>query len=195
MDDLTSLLEAASRGDHEAFDRAYALVYDELRGLAHAQRARWEGQETLNTTALVHEAYLKLAAWTGADWNGRGHLLGMASRAMRQVLVTYAERWQAVKRGGDREHLPLSSDQLPGVAPQAAEETLAVHRALERLERIDPRQVRVVECRFFAGLSIPETAEAVGVSPATVKRDWRLACAWLRRELAGLAEAGVQGPS
>lgn len=192
MDELTNLLEAAAGGDREAFDRAYALVYEELRGLAHAQRARWRGQETLNTTALVHETYLKLAAWTGAEWEGRGHLLGMASRAMRQVLVSYAERWRAAKRGGDRTRVPLSSGLLPEVAADAAVETLAVHRALERLEAIDPRQVRVVECRFFAGLSIPETAEAVGVSPATVKRDWRLASAWLHRELAGRAELGTE---
>ncbi|MFW6079699.1 MAG: ECF-type sigma factor [Gemmatimonadota bacterium] len=193
MGDLTTLLETAARGDRRAFDQAYALVYDELHELAHGQRSRWRGDETLNTTALVHEAYLKLADWTRPRWRSRRHFLAVAARAMRQILVNYAERRRAAKRGGDLERVDGAEERAAvesgAFSLEAAEEILALHAALERLEEVDERQCRVVECRFFADLTIPETAEALGVSPATVKRDWRLASAWLYRELEGKAAA------
>ncbi|HEX7118335.1 MAG TPA: ECF-type sigma factor [Longimicrobiales bacterium] len=182
--DLTALLAAAASGDREAFDRAYSLVYRELHRLARAQRRRWNGDDTLDTTALVHEAYLRLAAWSPEHWGGRAHFFAVAGRAMRQILVNYAERRRAAKRGGGRvAPLDAVADEFAPIAPEVADEVLALHEALERLERLDPRQCRIVECRFFAGLSIEETAEALGISPATVKRDWSLASAWLYRAL------------
>lgn len=194
--DLTTLLESAARGDRAAFDRAYSLVYRELRRVARAERRRWHGNATLNTTVLVHEAYLRLAGWEAAHWKGRAHFFAVAGKAMRQVLVNYAERWRAVKRGGDHERVPLTSAaaEINPLPAEIADEILALHEALERLERLDARQCRVVECRFFAGLSIEETAEAVGVSPATVKRDWRVARAWLYRELEGVVRPEAGGP-
>jgi RNA polymerase sigma factor (TIGR02999 family) len=192
--EITLLLDAARDGDRAALDQLFGLVYDQLRTLSHAQRGRWSGDHTLGTTALVHEAYLKLVRHEGADWRDRAHFFAVASRAMRQILVNYAERRRAQKRGGGAEVVPL--DEANPVAPEAAEGLLALNQALERLERIDARRCRVVECRFFAGLAIHETAETLGISAATVKRDWALASAWLRREVgaelagAGAAEAG-----
>lgn len=189
--DLTGLLQAASAGDRAAFDHAFELLYTELTAMARSQRRRWVGNQTLDTSALVHEAYLKLMKPGSSGWQGSGHFLAVAARAMRHVLVNYAEARRAMKRGGDAS--PLSLDALGPfeavdeganpVAPEAAEELLALHGALRRLEVLDQRQGRVVECRFFAGLSVPETAAALGVSVATVKRDWQLASAWLHREL------------
>jgi RNA polymerase sigma factor (TIGR02999 family) len=180
-DEITVLLEAARDGDRAALDQLFARVYEPLRALSHQQRRRWEGDHTMNTTALVHEAYLKLVRHDGADWRDRAHFFAVASRAMRQILVNYAERRRAKKRGGGVEVVPL--EEANPVSPEAAEELLVLDEALQRLESIEPRRCRVVECRFFAGLAIHETAEALGVSVATVKRDWTLASAWLRREV------------
>jgi RNA polymerase sigma factor (TIGR02999 family) len=200
--ELARQLERAARGEPEAFDRAYQLLYDELTLLARAQRARWRGNETLNTTALVHEAYLKLAGpadGTAARWEGRRHFLALVSKVMRQVLVNYAEAQQAEKRGGGVTPIGLELVEIaaPGTAgarsTQADEDVLAVHEALTRLAAIEPRQVRVVECRFFAGMSIPETAEALTLSPATVKRDWQLASRWLQRDLGAGGPSGSSG--
>jgi len=196
---LPGLLAAAAAGNREAFDRAYALLYDELAALARAQRSRWRGNETLNTTVLVHEAYLRLAGTTGRDtddprWQDRRHFFALAARVMRQVLVNYAEAQHAAKRGGDRSKVPLEALELmrpiavTGVDANdtvEADRILALHEALERLAARDMRQARIVECRFFAGLSIPETAEALGISPATVKRDWQAASAWLSDQMGG----------
>lgn len=192
--ELTGLLEAAARGDRDAFDRAFGLLYAELAALARAQRGRRRDNPTLDTTALVHEAYLKLlkpmAVAPAGDprWESRGHFFALAARAMRHILVNYAEARRAAKRGGGARLVTL--DESGGaerafnpVAAEAADEILALHEALDRLERLDPRQARVVECRFFAGLTVPDTAAALGLSEATVKRDWRLASAWLHREL------------
>jgi RNA polymerase sigma factor (TIGR02999 family) len=186
--EIAVLLQAASEGDSRALDELFDALYEELRRLAHAQRARWQGDTTLNTTALVHEAYLKLSRARRMTVVDRGHFFALASRAMRQVLVTYAERRRAQKRGGDAAVIPL--DEANPVSSEQAGEILAIHRALDRLANVSERPVRVVECRFFAGLSVPETAEALGVSAATVKRDWTMASAWLRAEL---AELGVDG--
>ncbi len=180
-DRVASLLEAARDGDQAALDEVFSIVYEELHGLAHAQRRRWIGDNTLDTTALVHEAYLKLVDRTAGSWKNRGHFMAVAAKAMRHILVNYAERRRAAKRGGDVEKVSL--DDSNPVAEEIAEEVLALHEALERLSEISERQARVVEARFFAGLPVEETAEALDISTATVKRDWRLASAWLHREI------------
>lgn len=183
--DLTLLLQDASNGDRAAMDRVFSAVYEELRQMAALQRRRWEGDHTLNTTALVHEAYVKLAGSDSPQYNNRGHFLAVAARAMRQVLVNYAEMKKAARRGGGAPHQDLDefvSGENP-LTDEAAIEVLAVHEALNRLAELNERHARVVEARFFAGLDLESTADAVGVSLATVKRDWALASAWLYREL------------
>jgi len=212
---LTQLLDHAALGDRAAFDRAFAFLYEELRALAHAQRRRWQGNETLDTRVLVHEAYLKLvrpAEAAGSDaavvagpgrWDGRRHFFALAAQVMRHVLVNYAEQQRAAKRGGDANRVGLealdaagatSTSDAPsasvhaGPSPEEAEDVLAIHAALARLEVREPRQAQIIECRFFAGLSIPETAEALGISPATVKRDWQAASTWLYAELAAVRQ-------
>jgi RNA polymerase sigma factor (TIGR02999 family) len=178
---VTDLLQAARAGDHAALDRVFSIVYEELRGLAHAQRRRWHGDYTLDTTALVHEAYLKLVDQRSSSFKDRGHFMAVAAKAMRHILVNYAERRRAAKRGGGAERVPI--EEFNPVSEESAEEVLALHDALERLAGFNERQARVVEARFFAGLPIEDTAEALGISPATVKRDWNLASAWLHREI------------
>jgi len=189
--DITQRLRLAQEGDRGALDEVFALVYDELHRLAQSQRRRWSGEDTLDTTALVHEAYLKLVGRPEATWNDRGHFLAVAARAMRHLLANYAEYRQAAKRGGGAPHLSLeggerglgASMEFNPVNEEVAEELIALHQALEDLGTVSERQVRVVEARFFVGLSIDETAQTLQISPATVKRDWRLACAWLHREI------------
>jgi RNA polymerase sigma factor (TIGR02999 family) len=187
-DDLIQLLEAGAPGDAAALDRVFASLYEELAQLARAQRRRWNGNETLNTTVLVHEAYLKLAGAKGPKWEGRRHFFALAARVMRQVLVNYAEARHAAKRGGKEPVVSLDgADEAllghEGPMLQEADQILAVNESLDRLAQVDPRQARIVECRFFAGMSIPETAEALGISDATVKREWQVASAWLYRAL------------
>ncbi|NNF57575.1 MAG: sigma-70 family RNA polymerase sigma factor [Rhodothermaceae bacterium] len=181
--DVTRLLEAL-QGDESARDEArevlYRRVYDELRRLARQHRARWHGNDTLNTTALVHEAYLKLVGGE-RDYANRAHFLAVASKAMRYVLYSYAERQAAQKRGGGTPDLPLDETIL--VPPHRAEAFVALEEALARLEAVDARAAEVVECRFFGGLEVEETADALGVSPRTVARDWSMARAWLYGEL------------
>jgi RNA polymerase sigma factor (TIGR02999 family) len=160
----------------------FPLVYDVLRRMAHRKLAGERAGHTFATTELVHEAYMKLVRLDRIDWQCRAQFLAIAARAMRNILVTYALERKAQKRGGGRARVTLPGDLVADEAP--ASELLAVHAALARLEAIDPRQSRVVECRFFAGMSVEETAEALGVSPASIKRDWALARAWLNRELA-----------
>jgi RNA polymerase sigma factor (TIGR02999 family) len=169
-------------GDEEALPRLFSRVYDELRGLAHRHRRRSDGYETLDTTALVHEAFLKLTGLENPTWADRAHFFRVASRAMRSVLVDYARRKQAAKRAGDR--APVAIEEVEEIPLVRNREVLGVHEALERLAAIDPRQAEVVELRYFVGLNVPETAEVLGLSPATVKRDWVSARAWLLRELA-----------
>jgi RNA polymerase sigma factor (TIGR02999 family) len=179
--EVTALLQAAADGDRDAVDRLFAEVYAQLKELAHGQRRRWDGDYTLNTTALANEAYLKLIRQDQGGWQDRVHFMSVASTAMRHILVNYAERRTAQKRGSGATTISLE-DSNP-VAPQAAEEILDLHRALERLAEVAERPVKVVECRFFTGLTLGETASALGVSRATVERDWLMAVAWLRREL------------
>ena len=176
--DVTRLLEAARRGESAALDQLLPLVYEELRALADRQMRRERPDHTLHATALVHEAYLKLAAGDTLKAVDRGHLLGIAARAMRQVLVDHARRRLAAKRGGDWEVTTLADGHR--AVEFRPEEVLALDRALEQLE---PRQRQVVEYRFFAGMEETEIANALGVSERTVRRDWVKARAWLYREL------------
>lgn len=184
--EITLLLRRAGEGDSGALDRVFDSVYGELKRLAHGHRVRWTGDQTLNTTAIVHEAYVKLFRRGGGEWADRVHFYAVASRAMRQILVTYAEKRLAAKRGAGVEPVPL--EQANPVAPEAAEEIVALHEALGRLAELDERQSRIVEYRFFAGMPVHEAAELLGLSVSTVKRDWATAIAWLRRDMQGALE-------
>lgn len=180
--EITRMLQAANEGDVSARERLVDLLYDELRWLAHRHLRREQGAR-IATTELVHEAYLKLAAGGRLPDDNRHHFLGSASRAMRQVLVTEARRRNAAKRSGDGPDLSL--DGLPEIGQlDPVQGVLAINDALEELNSLDERLVRVVECRFFGGLSVEETARALDTSDRTVKRDWRKAKAWLHRRLA-----------
>ena len=178
--DVTLLLDRARDGDATALDELLPLVYDELRRLARSQRHRGGAPETLNTTALVHEAYEKLARHDGG-WADRPHFFRVAARAIRQVIVDGARARRAAKRGGGVPDRPL--DGLPLAAPLPDDEALALDEALSRLALLDERQAEVVNLRYFVGLTVPEAAEVLGTSPATVKRDWTAARAWLHREM------------
>ncbi len=197
--EVTQLLEAIDRGDPAAAGDLLPMVYAELRRLAQAQLGREPGggaQQTLQATELVHEAYLRLVgADTGEDggkWRGRGHFFAAAARAMRRILVDRARARAAIKRGGDRGRVGLdaAADELGSATPvdSGGVDILSLDRALARLEAREPRQAEVVMLRYFAGLTIEQTAAALGVSPATVKADWVYARAWLRRDI---AEEGV----
>jgi RNA polymerase sigma-70 factor, ECF subfamily len=166
-------------------DDLFPLFYDELRRLARRQRRGERRDLTLGTTGLLHEAYLRLSRLDRIEWGSRAQFFALAAQAMRRVLVTYAERRRAQKRGGGAHRLPL--DEVVLMSEQQSEEVLALDEALGRLAAFSERQHRVVECRFFGGLSVEETAEALVLSPATVKRDWALARAWLNRELSASA--------
>lgn len=176
--EVTRLLEAARRGEDGALDRVVPLVYDELRRMAARQLRRERAGHTLHATALVHEAYLKLASGGTVEAVDRGHFLAIAARAMRQVLVDHARRRNAEKRGGDWEQTTLSDGDKP--LEFQPDELLALDRALDEL---DERQRQVVECRFFAAMEEEEIAVALGVSARTVRRDWVKARAWLYRSL------------
>ena len=183
---MTQLLDAAQSGDQSALEEAFALAYDELKMLAQRQRRQWRGDYTLNTTALVNEAYLKLVGSEPAGVEGRAHFFALAAKAMRQILCNYAREQRALKRGGGVAKVPLSAlgGGVPGtLTPEQADTLSALDEALRRLETVDARQSQVVECRFFGGLTIEETAHALGISSRTVKRDWTMAQAWLRREM------------
>jgi RNA polymerase sigma factor (TIGR02999 family) len=176
--EVTRLLEAAEAGDSGALDRLVPLVYEDLRRVAHRQLDREGGGHTLQTTALIHEAYLKLAGGGSVSATSRAHFLAIAARAMRQVLVDYARRRKAAKRGGGVISVTLGDEPQP--ADTSAEDLLALDEALEQL---DPRQRQVIECRFFGGMDENEIAAAMGVSERTVRRDWVKARAWLYQAL------------
>ena len=181
-DDVQTLLDALQSGDEAAFDRLMPVVYDELRQLAQSVR-RGPSMETLNTTALVHEAYLKLAGAASPTFEGRSHFLGVAAKAMRHVLVDHARRRSASKRGGDLARVDLSETLVGGADTAPSDHVIALDRALDQLAAQDPRKARVVECRFFGEMSVDETAAALDISRATVKRDWQFAQAWLFRAM------------
>jgi RNA polymerase sigma factor (TIGR02999 family) len=180
QDEVTRLLDALQHGDRAALDRLFPLVYEELRAVAHGQRQRWQGDYTLDTTALVHEAYLKLVDQSRASWESRAHFLATAAKAMRHILINYARDRGAQKRGGDRPKLSLEelSEGLEGaviLSDDSAELLVALDAALTKLEQVNERQSRIVECRFFGGLTIEETAAALGISTASVSRGWAMA--------------------
>ena len=184
---VTRLLGKAEGGDRAALHELFTLLYKELTELAHRHRQRWHGDHTLNTTALVHEAYLKLVGKARIGAEGRAHFLALAAKAMRHILCNYARERRAQKRGGGLERLPFDELKAPPVQVVFSEEKsdtlVALDDALQQLERLHPRQSKVVECRFFGGLTIEETAAAMGISQRTVQRDWAVAQAWLYREM------------
>jgi RNA polymerase sigma factor (TIGR02999 family) len=181
---ITRLLLELSAGKHEALDELLPLVYEELQRMAR-QRLRGErAGHTLNTTALAHEAYLRLVDQQRVQWQNRAHFFAVASTAMRRILVNHAKLRRRQKRGGGA--ITVALDEALGVeAAGSALEVVALDEALSRLASMSERACKVVECRVFGGLSIEETAEALGVAPMTVKRDWLLAKTWLRRDLGG----------
>ena len=179
--DVTDLLVAWRGGDKDALDRLISLVHDELRRIAHAYLANERPDHTLRTTALVNEAYLRLVDTSRVQWEDRAQFFAAASGSMRRILVDYARRYRAGKRGGGLAALPL--DEAVLVVEDRAEMLIALDEALERLEAMDARMCRVVECRYFAGLTDEETAEALGVTSRTVRRDWVKARGWLYAEL------------
>lgn len=188
---VTELLIANGRGDKQAFDRLLPLIYDELRRLASSHLRREGMGHTLQSTALVHEAYIRLVDQREAKWQNRAHFFAIASQLIRRILVDYARKSNAKKRGAGV--APLSLEVAPEIARGPAGVDIALlDDCLSRLERMDPQQGRVVELRYFGGLSVEEAAEALHVSPATVKREWAMAKAWLMRELRP-AGAGQQG--
>jgi RNA polymerase sigma factor (TIGR02999 family) len=177
---VAHLLSAWANGDAAAREQLVPIVYEELRRLAHHyMRGEREGH-TLQTTGLVNEVYLRLAGIDGVQWRDRSHFFAMAATLMRRVLVDYARQRNRDKRGAGVSVVSLDEH---AIAPQRAVDVVALDEALERLATVDPQQSRVVELRFFAGLSVKETAEALGISPATVKRDWATAKLWLYNEL------------
>lgn len=179
--DITAQLQAWGAGEAAARETLFPLIYDELRRIAHRHLQREPHGHTLDTTALVHEAYLRLVDQTRADFTDRAHFFAVASNAMRRILVDYARRYLADKRGGAPRRVTLTDDML--VAEERADTLLAVDEALNELGRIDERLSRVVECRFFGGLTEEETAEVLGVTARTVRRDWTKAKGWLHRAL------------
>jgi RNA polymerase sigma-70 factor (ECF subfamily) len=187
--DVTQLLIEWNRGKQGALDELLPLVYDELHRVAARCMRREQRSHTLQATALVHEAYLRLIDQTRVQWQNRAHFLGVAAQMIRRILVDYARAKQAAKRGGKAMRLLL--DDAVGMPTRREVDIVRLDDALHDLGRIDPQQARIVELRFFTGLSIEETAEALSISPATVKRDWVVARAWLFRELSRRADAGL----
>jgi len=178
---VTQLLLAWSNGNQAARDQLMSAVYDELHRLARRYMRRESPGHTLQTSALVNEAFLKLVDQRNVHWQNRAHFFGIAAQMMRRILVDYARTRTSEKRGAGTPALSLDEGLI--VSDERSAEVVAVHEALEQLSQIDPRKEQIVELRFFAGLSVDETAEVLGVSPGTVMRDWTLAKAWLRREM------------
>lgn len=178
---ITRLVQQWSEGKDGALDALIDLVYDDLRAIAHRHLRTLDGEPTLRTTVLVHEAYLRLDGVCGGAWESRGHFFAFCSTAMRHVLIDYARRHQAAKRGGDRARVPL--EEVPGSVDAEVVQVLAVDEALQRLSHHDPRMAGIVECRFFGGLTVAETAEALEVSARTIEREWARARVYLQRLL------------
>jgi len=186
--DVTRLLVAYRDGDRQALDRLVPMLYDDLRRIASSHVRRGPSGHTLQTTALVHEAYLRLVDQSRANWQDRHHFLSVCARAMRQIVISNARRHSAAKRGGGER--PVTWNDEVASAPDRSEWLLELDRALDRLAARDERLARVVECRYFAGFSEQETADAIGASVRTVQRDWQRARAWLREDLGEEAEPG-----
>jgi RNA polymerase sigma factor (TIGR02999 family) len=179
--DVTVLLSELARGNKDAASKLMPLVYNELRRLAGGYMRRERSDHTLQATALVHEAYLKLVKQRSVDWQGRSHFFGIAAHLMRRILIDHARGHLREKRGGAQEVLPLDEALVFSLGQSA--ELVRLDEALKRLATLDLRQSKIVELRFFGGLSVEETAGFLGISPKTVKRDWSMAKAWLRSEL------------
>ncbi|HEX4950321.1 MAG TPA: sigma-70 family RNA polymerase sigma factor [Blastocatellia bacterium] len=179
--EVSQLLTEWGRGDQEALERLMPLVYDELRRLASRHLRRERPDHTLQTTALVHEAYLALVGQRHANWQNRAQFFAIASQLMRRILVDYARSHRATKRGGD--YIKLSLDEAVALSDEKSADLLALDEALDRLATVDPQQSRVVELRVFGGLSVEETAAALDISPRTVKREWSMAKAWLHQQI------------
>jgi RNA polymerase sigma factor (TIGR02999 family) len=182
-DPITATIEAVARGEPGAAEDLLPLVYAHLRRLARARMAHVPPGNTLQPTALVHEAYLRLVRNADVDWNGRGHFFAAAAEAMRQILVDQARRKGAVKRGGDRKRVDVDDVDLPIEAP--ADDLLDLDRAIEKLKKKDPQKAQIVMLRYFAGLDREETAQTLGLSKRTLDRQWEYVKAWLHRELKG----------
>ena len=185
--DVTQLLRAWSSGDLQALEKLTPLVYQELHRRAHRQMARERSGQTLQTTALVNEIYMQLIDLRGVSWRDRAHFFALSSRLIRRVLIDAARSRASLKRGAGSPHVEFDENSLVSTEPRA--DVMALDEALTALAAIDQRKSEVVELRFFGGLGIEETAEVLNVSPETVKRDWRLAKAWLRRELRHYGDA------
>lgn len=179
--DITRSLARFSAGDREALDQLLPAIYDHLRRMAERELRRERDGHTLSPTALVHEAYLRLVKLDGVPFDGRAHFFAVCAQAMRRILISHARHRAAERRGGGV--VPASIDDVAVAATERPELLLALDEALDRLAQLSPRQAQVVECRYFAGMEIEEVATVVGASPATVKRDWTAARAWLNREL------------
>jgi RNA polymerase sigma-70 factor (ECF subfamily) len=179
--EITRALERLSAGEQDAFDRLVPAVYDHLRRLAERELRRERTGHTLTPTALVHEAYLKLVDLDRITWQGRAHFFGACAHVMRRILISHARARKSGKRGSGAAHASL--DDVVIAATERPDDLMALDEALDRLAELSPRQAKVVECRYFAGMELDEVATVVGTSPATVKRDWTAARAWLNREL------------
>lgn len=187
MSDVTRILSEIERGDPHASAKLLALVYDELRRLAAQKMAQEAPGQTLQPTALVHEAYLRLVDVKEVQqWNSRGHFFAAAAEAMRRLLVENARRKKALQRGGDRNRLDM--DLVEPETPRLSEDVLALNEALEKLEKQDPNKADLVKLRYFAGMTMEQAAEAIGISPATAHRHWNYARAWLHQEISGKDE-------
>ena len=178
---VTEMLRDWRNGDQEALGKLIPMVYDELRRQAAGYLRRERSGHTLQTTALIHEAYLRLINQQNIDWQNRAHFYAIAARLMRQILVDHARKRQATKRGGSRLKIPLEEAMV--ISSGRDVDLVALDEALTRLAALDPQQSRIVELRYFSGLSVEETAEALGVSLRTVRRDWNVAKAWLRQQI------------
>lgn len=191
QNDVTTLLQDWSAGDEEAFDRVVELVYGDLSRIARRHLRSERANHTLDTQALVHESYLNLVDRPSGEWQNRAQFYAVASRVMRRILIDYARSRRRQKRGGDRLRVTFDEAMEAATASEIRDldQLLALEEALESLERLDERLARVVECRFFGGLSVGETAEALSVSRRTAERDWTRARAHLRRRLDGVADA------
>lgn len=179
--DVTTLLTELTKGNPDAASKLTPMVYEELRRLASRYMRHERSDHTLQATALVHEAYMKLVEQRSVDWQCRAHFFGIAAQLMRRILVDHARGHLREKRGGGQQVVPLNEAIV--FSPEQSYELVKLHEALARLTKLDPRQARIVELRFFGGLTVEETAEVLGISPKTVKRDWSVAKAWLHGDL------------
>lgn len=185
MSEFTQIIQAIEAGDSLAANRLLPLVYDELRKLAAAHLASEQPGQTLQPTALVHEAYLRLVGGANPEcWNGRGHFFGAAAVAIRRILIENARRKRSLKRGGEFVRQELHDDLQPGL-PETQEDLLVLDQALQKLSDVHAQAAELVQLKYFAGLTLPEAAQTLGVSPRTAGRLWAYARAWLRREIAG----------